>query len=250
MKTILRIVVLSAGLVSLPLSSLHADPVRLSGAAAICTALTAVKADLEQASGESVVLISKNAGKGLQDVFAGTCDIAMVAGSMEKAAAGANQEKPGSVDLSALKSTVVGKETILFVVHPSNPVSALTADQVKAILTGAVKNWAEVGGTDGAVEIFTLGSRNGPRIVVDEQVMAGAAMVSTAIPRETPKDICPIVAQKPNSFSFLGKSSLGPGVKTLSIDKAVTMPTFLATKGEPSAAAAKVIRAAQTLLNK
>lgn len=225
-----------------------AEPIRLSGAAALYAALHGQTAALEKAVGSPVALTSKNAGKGLQDLCAGRCDVAMVTGSLEKAAAGANAETAGSVDLAALKAIEVGKDPILFVVHPSNPVASLTLDQVKKILTGAVTNWKEVGGNDAKILVFTLGARNGPRIAVDLQVLEGAAMAATAVMRETPKDICPIVAQKAEGFGFLGESNKGPGVKVLKVDREIAMPFLLVTRGDPTPAQAKLIAAAKVCL--
>ncbi|ACB76631.1 substrate-binding domain-containing protein [Opitutus terrae] len=225
------------------------EPLRMSGAAALCAALNKGQSTLDQSAGGPVQLISKNAGKGLQDVSSGACDIGMVTGSIERAAAGANAEKPGSVDLAKLVPVEIGRDPILFVVHPSNSVSSLTIAQIKEILTGAIQNWKEVGGHDAPITVFSLGPRNGPRIGVDEQVLLGAAVTKTAIQRETPRDICPIVAQKPDGFGFVGKSNFGPGVKVLQTDKPVGMAFFLVTKGSPSALQAKVIEAARSVVN-
>jgi phosphate transport system substrate-binding protein len=231
-------------------AGMGAEALRLSGAAALCAALTNGKNDLERSAGGPVVLVSKNAGKGLEDLSAGACDIAMVTGSVEQAAAGANAEKAGSVDLTDFKAVQIGADPILFVVHPSNSVQTLSVAQIKGILTGAIQNWKEVGGSDAPIALFSLGPRNGPRMAVDQQVLAGAAVQKSAVQRETPKDICPIVAQKTNAFGFVGKSNLGPGVKVLQTDKPVSMPFFLVTKGAPNPVQAKTIEAAKAFVNK
>lgn len=231
-------------------TSQGAEPVRLSGAAAISAALIKVKTELEAAAGVPVTILSKNAGKGLQDLSAGTCDIALVSGSLEKAAAGANAERAGSVDLTPVKAVAAGRDRVLFVVHPTNPVSSLTMEQIKGIYTGSILNWKEVGGADAVINIFTLGARNGPRIAMDEQLFKGAPLAKNAVLRENPRDICTIVSQMPQAIAFLGESSLNPGVKVLKTDKELAMPFFLVTKGEPTPAQAKVIEAAKTLLAK
>jgi hypothetical protein len=46
---------------------------------------------------------------------------------------------------------VVGHDGIVVVVNPQNPVTELTLVQVRAILTGAVTDWAELGGTQGKI---------------------------------------------------------------------------------------------------
>lgn len=49
------------------------------------------------------------------------------------------------------RDAVVGHDGIVVVVNPRNPVTELTLAQVRAILTGAVTDWAEVGGTKGTI---------------------------------------------------------------------------------------------------
>lgn len=207
------------------------------------------QAEIEKSSGLPIAVMSKNAGKGLQDLFAGQNEIALVTGSVERAAEGANQEKAGSVILGQIKSHVVGKEPVLFVAHPSNPVTSLSADQLKGIFTGQITNWKEVGGRDAAIEVFTLGARNGPRIALNEQLLQGAAMVHTAVLREAPPHICPIVSQKPNAIGYMGESNLGPGVKILKVGQEISMGYYLVTRGDPTPNQAKVIEALRKALN-
>lgn len=44
--------------------------------------------------------------------------------------------------------TMVAWDAICFITHPSNPVTSLTSQQAKDILTGKITNWNEVGGPD------------------------------------------------------------------------------------------------------
>jgi hypothetical protein len=49
------------------------------------------------------------------------------------------------------RDAVVGHDGIVVVVNPRNPVTELSLVQIRAILTGAVTDWAEVGGTKGTI---------------------------------------------------------------------------------------------------
>ena len=51
-------------------------------------------------------------------------------------------------EAAELKEWVLAKDGICFLVHKDNPVRALTNDQIKAIYTGAIGNWKQVGGAD------------------------------------------------------------------------------------------------------
>jgi phosphate transport system substrate-binding protein len=48
----------------------------------------------------------------------------------------------------------IGKEAFVFFTHENNPVSSLTLDQVKAIYSGEITRWSQVGGTNVAIEAF------------------------------------------------------------------------------------------------
>jgi len=54
-----------------------------------------------------------------------------------------DKAKAGGVDL---KRTIVGYDGIAVIVHPSNPISELTRDQLSDIFTGKIVNWQELGG--------------------------------------------------------------------------------------------------------
>ena len=45
-------------------------------------------------------------------------------------------------------NTVIAKSPIVLIVHQSNPVNNLSYDQLQGIMSGKIKNWKDVGGTD------------------------------------------------------------------------------------------------------
>ncbi len=49
----------------------------------------------------------------------------------------------------------IANDAIAVVVHPSNPVSDLTLDQLKQIYTGKITNWSQIGGKDGPIVIVS-----------------------------------------------------------------------------------------------
>lgn len=58
-----------------------------------------------------------------------------------------------------LQETILALDGIAVIVHPQNPVSDLTAEQIAKIYTGAITNWKEVGGDD--AEIVLIGREAG-----------------------------------------------------------------------------------------
>lgn len=105
-------------------------------------------------------------GTGIAALVAGTVGIANASRAMsdeEIAAARANGIEP--------VRHVVALDAIAVVVHPSNPVAALTLEQVAAIYTGRATRWTEFGGEDRPIVLLSRESNSGTYVYFLEQVI-------------------------------------------------------------------------------
>lgn len=84
----------------------------------------------------------KNTVRGYKAVTDGETDIFL------SAAPSAEQKKYAEDKGAELVYVPIGLEAFVFFVNKSNPVDNLTADQVREIYAGNIKNWKDVGGTD------------------------------------------------------------------------------------------------------
>lgn len=66
---------------------------------------------------------------------------------------------------------VIATDGVSILVHPSNPVAALSIDQISAIYEGKIKNWKEVGGPDLAITLYGRQSNSGTYEFFKEAVM-------------------------------------------------------------------------------
>jgi len=57
--------------------------------------------------------------------------------------------------------TEIAKEAFVFFVHKDNPIDNLTSEQVKAIYSGEIKNWKEVGGKNEKIVAFQRNQGSG-----------------------------------------------------------------------------------------
>ena len=57
--------------------------------------------------------------------------------------------------------TQIGSEAFVFFVHKDNPVSSLTAEQIRGIYAGEITNWKEVGGNDEPIVAFQRNEGSG-----------------------------------------------------------------------------------------
>ena len=105
-------------------------------------------------------------GTGIASMINGTVDIANAYRAMkseEIESAQANGFTPVEF--------VVAQDAIAVVVHPSNPVSRLTLQQISAIYTGTLTNWNELGGEDRPIVLLSRETNSGTHVFFLENVI-------------------------------------------------------------------------------
>lgn len=227
-------------------STAHAATLSIHGSTTVSNAiLVPQKAAIEQASGETLDIVSNGSGRGLVDLAGGKADMAMISAPLEDEVGKINEKTPGTIDIGKLKAFQIGTAQVAFVVHPSNGVKSLTVAQAADILAGKVKNWSEVGGADQAIIVVAAVVGDGVRSTAEGQLLKGALITAQLREVSNANQIAQVVAQLPGAFGVMASGSLTPTVTRLQIDQPVGQPLILVTMGDPSADAAKVIEAAK-----
>jgi phosphate transport system substrate-binding protein len=67
----------------------------------------------------------------------------------------------------------VARDALVFVVHPDNPVTNLTLDQLRGIYRGEIRNWKDVGGPDADLRAFEREKGSREREMLCRLVMQG-----------------------------------------------------------------------------
>lgn len=75
-----------------------------------------------------------------------------------------------------LELTTIGHDAFVFFVNADNPVDALTLDQVRAIYTREITNWAELGGPDEEITAYQRPENSGSQTAMLAEVMRGTPM--------------------------------------------------------------------------
>lgn len=94
---------------------------------------------------------------GIEKVASGSCDIGNSSRSLK------DEEKA-----KGLVENIVAIDGIAVVVDKQNTVSDLTKEQLTKIYTGEVKNWSEVGGSDGQIIVIGREAGSGTRGAFEE----------------------------------------------------------------------------------
>ncbi len=89
---------------------------------------------------------------------------------------------------SGVKLTMkaIGRDALVFLVNPANPVKTLTQDQLVDIYTGKTVNWKDVGGEDLPIVAYQRIENSGSQVMMEKQVMQGKTMMDA--PKELRTD--------------------------------------------------------------
>ncbi len=145
-------------------------------------------------------------GSGITAVQEGTCDIGLSSRALK------DEEKA-----AGLKETVLAYDGIAIIVHPDNPVSDLTIEQIAQLYTGEVTNWKDVGGNDAEVVLIgreaASGTRDGFESITGtkEKCLYRQELTSTG-------DVITAVSQNPDAIGYASLASIKDSVKALNVD--------------------------------
>ncbi len=222
-------------------------PILLRGAASAIDGLVGPhRAAVERATGVELVVEKSNAGKGLKDLVEGRCDAALISASLEAcldAARKAGLDRPAG----DLRAEVVGTSEVVFVVHPSNPVRALSWEQLRDVHTGAIARWSRVGGEDLPIAVYTDAAASATRALVQQVVLGGAAYSAGARALAAVADVNAEVARDRAGIGALGLEFAVAGEVRAVETRKLERPLAFVTRGEPSEALRQVMEAYRTL---
>ena len=145
-------------------------------------------------------------GSGITAVQEGTCDIGLSSRALK------DEEKA-----AGLKETILAYDGIAIIVHPDNPVSDLTIEQIAQLYTGELTNWKDVGGNDAQVVLIgreaASGTRDGFESITGtkEKCQYRQELTSTG-------DVITAVSQNPDAIGYASLASIKDSVKALNVD--------------------------------
>lgn len=224
-----------------------AETLEISGGTAV-KALMDPKLDaMKQATGVEIKFNAIGTGKGMVALMEGKVPAAAAGEGLDDAVDSARKiAKSGNLTLNVPANLVyheIGKDELVVIVHKSNPVAALSKEQLSALFTGKSANWKEAGGPDLPVKVFTENVGGATRAVFQKQVMDGADYLAGATEVKILKEIITWVGRTPGGLGVAAKGHMAAGggdAKTVSAP-AVSRPLGLVTVGPATGPAQKVI---------
>lgn len=150
----------------------------------------------------------QGSGKGLEQVVRGEAELAGVARGLTPT------EKERRVYYQ-----VIGYDAVGVFVHPSNSVRSLTRAQLKAIYSGAITNWKDVGGPDRQTVVITQvwGGGRGQMVEFHEDVMDGAAFRADRRELDRQPEQVTALMSEPGGITAVSLAVRRPGIKAMAI---------------------------------
>mgnify|MGYP006286709925 FL=1 len=114
------------------------------------------------------------------------------------------------------------------VVHPDNPVKALSTQQLKDIYAGKTGNWKDLGGPDHAITLYTRDEASGTRSVFWKKALGKADISDKALFTPSNGAMKTAVANDPYAIGYVSVGHIDKSVTPVALD-GVT-PTLEAVK--------------------
>jgi len=169
--------------------------------------------------GISIQVTGGGSGTGIAALINGTTDVAESSRPMKPKEIAGVKAKQGK-DVLELPVAVDG---LAVYVHKTNPVTELSLAQLKAIYTGAVKNWKEVGGNDERIILYSRENNSGTYVYFKEHVLENADYFPTAQTLPGTAAVINAVAKDRRGIGY-GGIAYGEGVKHLRVKKDANSP--------------------------
>jgi len=245
-----RISVLTAATLALSVSLATAAEIKLGGGgASVATVFTPIKAAFEKASGDNLIILQSTPKDGLKQLWKGELEVAVTAVGLDGMIAGAAKDGM-TIDKAALQTVEIGTNKTVVLLHPSNPVSNLTKEQMKGLFTGKISNWKEVGGKDAPVLVVWGKNSPGQNALFTKVILDGEKIVADNLETTDYKGIKETVAANPEAIGIDPLGMVDDSVKGIKPSPEANSPILMITKGTPSAAVQKLISFIKTEGNK
>ena len=190
--------------------------------------------------GVTINVSESGSGNGAKGLINGVLDVGTMSRAMKES------EIKAAADAGILAvPNVIAMDGIAVVVHPSNPVKALTLDQVRDVYMGKISNWKELGGPDQPIVVVSRETNSGTYETFETMVLKAAKMSEKAEYVGSNGAIRQRVMSTPGAVGYVGLAFLD-GVKALSINGVepsqetvlaktypISRPLYMYTSGRP-----------------
>lgn len=221
----------------------HADEIKIAGSiTSITTVFSPIQEAYESTSGDTLsIQIMSEAVKSLIALEKGEVDMASINGlSFDDLIAKAAKQDI-TIDPATLQKTEVATSNLIVLINKSNKVRQLSKNQMKAIFTGKITNWRDVGGEDARINVYWGQGTPYLNKPFTEWVLDGEQVTTQAKSAGDHFNLREIALKDPGAIVLSSSGLITPSTKAPEIP-VMKLPMVVLTKGEPSAKIKKLLK--------
>ena len=200
----------------LALSSAVADTIVIKGSDTLGAKMVPQIAEAFKAQNPSIdfAIAAEGSSTGVAAIIDGTAEIGMSSRDVKDS----EMAKAEANGVHIMKTTVA-LDGIGVIVNESNPITEISLDQVEAIFTGDVSDWASMTGKPGQISCYTRNTSSGTYAVFKQLAMDGREYAVNSQKMAGNEQIASEVANNPNGVGYVGLAYIDtPGVKVIPVN--------------------------------
>jgi len=164
-------------------------------------------------------------GTGISALINGTTDVCESSRAMKAAEKEKLRDRYNNTGIEL----AVARDGLAVYVNGSNPLTELSIDQLKAIYTGKVTNWKEVGGPDARIVVYSRENSSGTYVFFKETVLGGADFTPRA--QTMPGTAAVVNAVSKEKFGIgYGGAAYAKAIKIVKVKKDAASPAIAPDK--------------------
>lgn len=188
-------------------------------------------------------------GNGIKALNEGLCQVAMSSRDIK-----ASEQELGNKNGVTPVRTAIAVDALVPIIHPENPVKALSSKQLKDIYAGRITNWKEVGGKDEKIVVISRDTSSGTYETWEEFIMKKEKVAPTALLQASNGAVVQVIAKNRRAIGYIGFGYMTDSLKKLNVDGIEATPQtalsrqwpiardlYIFTNGQPAGAVKKLV---------
>ena len=162
---------------------------------------------MEEGYGEPMGIFqvdSSSSSDAFTELLAKTAEFGMASRRIKRDEARAlSQDGAGSM-IALEQEHIVAVDSLVIIVNPSNPVRAISMENLAGIYRGDIRNWSELGGQDIPIAAYTRSPDSGTRSTFDSNVFGNSDVAQVAQISDSNETISATVSESEGAIGFVG----------------------------------------------
>lgn len=174
---------------------------------------------MREEPGATIQVSGGGSGTGIAALINGTVDIATASRTIKDS----ERETIAARHGAETHETRAALDALAIYVHESNPVPSLTIEQLRRIYRGHVHNWAEVGGPDRRIILYSRENNSGTYAYFKEHVLDELDFAAEAQTLPGTAAVIHAVSLDPGAIGY-GGIGFGQGIRTVPVAEGGAAP--------------------------